>query len=117
MNILDSILWTRQIWEKVTPETIQKFFTWCGYDDEQAKHLIDPPPSHSDEDTDQLMDVTQWGYYVSHVSNTDNTVSLSDMWKEDILLKPRVRHDEDDDEAVNDADDEQLSLPPPPLTI
>ena len=54
---------------------------------------------------------------MGHASNTDNTVSLSDMWKEDILLKPRVRHDEDDDEAENYADDEQLSLPPPPLTI
>ena len=73
VNILHAILWATPAQEK----TIQACFARCGCGEEQPEEVIYILPP--DQDTDQLMDGTQWADYVDHDTNTDTTAPLSDM--------------------------------------
>ena len=61
VNILDALLWARLAWEQVTPKTIQKCFTHCGFGSTKAEVVDLPPP---DQNSDELMDGTELVDYV-----------------------------------------------------
>ena len=107
VNILDAILWARQGWEQVTPETVQKCFAQCGFGSGPGQIIDIPSP---DENSDQLMDGTEWGEYVEHDKNTETSAPLSDAWKDDLLRKARGQ---DDDDNGEDEDNNNEELPPP----
>ena len=61
VNILDVLLWARLAWEQVTPKTIQKCFTHCGFGSTKAEVVDLPPP---DQNSDESMDGTELVDYV-----------------------------------------------------
>ena len=95
MTVLDAILWAKQAWDTVSPETIQKCFRKCGFGSDKvgSKEVTEiPHPAH---ETVQLMDDTEWADFVQFDRNVETTETLDD----------KVICDEQDDNDDNDDDD------------
>ena len=78
LTVLDAILWAKQAWDTVSPETIQKCFRKCGFGSVEvgSEEVIELP--HPDHETLQLMDDTEWADFVQFDRNVEITETIHD---------------------------------------
>ena len=123
VNILDAILWIKDVWSSLPSSTIQKCFTKCGFQRQIEASESDVLASPFEEimtETEFILDGITFSQFATFGNNLATFATSRDDWETEIVEKAKgvdlndserySDENEDSDEDQNERSDKVISM-------